>query len=43
MAAVGLGTRIKGLAQIGLRPLGVGLFSAVLVGAVSLSLIALLS
>jgi len=42
MAAVGLGTSIKGLLHIGLKPLGVGLFSAVLVGAVSFSLITLL-
>ena len=42
MAAVGLGTSIKGLISIGLKPLGVGLFSAVLVGAVSVTLIALL-
>lgn len=42
MAAVGLGTSIKGLVQIGLRPLGVGLFSAVLVGAVSGTLIIML-
>ena len=39
MAAVGLGTSIKGLLQIGLKPLCVGLFSAALVGLVSLSLI----
>ncbi len=42
MAAVGLGTSIRGLKAIGLRPLGVGLFSAVLVGAVSISLITVL-
>lgn len=42
MASVGLGTSIKGLRVIGLKPLGVGLFSAVLVGAVSISLIQLL-
>lgn len=42
MAAVGLGTSIKGLLHIGLKPLGVGLFSAVLVGLVSFSLITLL-
>ena len=42
MAAVGLGTSIKGLLHIGLKPLGVGLFSAVLVGLVSFSLISLL-
>jgi uncharacterized integral membrane protein (TIGR00698 family) len=42
MAAVGLGTSIKGLRDIGLKPLGVGLFSAVLVGAVSIALISIL-
>lgn len=42
MAAVGLGTSVKGLLHIGLKPLGVGLFSAVLVGVVSFSLITLL-
>jgi uncharacterized membrane protein YadS len=42
MAAVGLGTSIKGLKSIGLKPLAVGLFSALLVGGVSLSLITLL-
>lgn len=42
MAAVGLGTSIKGLKRIGLKPLAVGLFSALLVGGVSLSLITLL-
>ncbi len=42
MAAVGLGTSIKGLKAIGLKPLGVGLFSAILVGAVSILLISLL-
>jgi len=42
MAAVGLGTSIKGLIHIGLKPLGVGLFSAVLVGVVSASLITML-
>ncbi|MBT8101575.1 MAG: putative sulfate exporter family transporter [Gammaproteobacteria bacterium] len=42
MAAVGLGTSIKGLKNIGLKPLGVGLFSAVLVGVVSISLIEVL-
>jgi uncharacterized integral membrane protein (TIGR00698 family) len=41
-AFVGLGTSIKGLKSIGLKPLGIGLFSAVLVGAVSISLITLL-
>ena len=42
MAAVGLGTSIKGLVRIGLKPLGVGMFSAVLVGVVSFSLISIL-
>ena len=42
MAAVGLGTSIRGLIHIGLKPLGVGLFSAVLVGVVSASLITML-
>ena len=42
MAAVGLGTSIKGLKDIGLKPLGVGLFSALLVGVVSISLISIL-
>ena len=42
MAAVGLGTSIKGLVHIGIKPLGVGLFSALLVGGVSATLIALL-
>lgn len=42
MAAVGLGTSIKGLRQIGLKPLAVGLFSALLVGAVSFTLVSLL-
>jgi uncharacterized integral membrane protein (TIGR00698 family) len=42
MAAVGLGTSIRGLRDIGLKPLAVGLVSAVLVGAVSIALIALL-
>jgi uncharacterized integral membrane protein (TIGR00698 family) len=42
MAAVGLGTSIKGLVDIGLKPLGVGLFSALLVGGVSITLISLL-
>jgi uncharacterized integral membrane protein (TIGR00698 family) len=42
MAAVGLGTSLAGLKEIGVKPLGVGLFSAVLVGGVSYTLIALL-
>jgi uncharacterized integral membrane protein (TIGR00698 family) len=39
MAAVGLGTSIKGLRRIGFRPLGLGLVSALVVGGVSLVLI----
>jgi uncharacterized integral membrane protein (TIGR00698 family) len=42
MASVGLGTSIMGLIRIGLKPLGVGLFSAFLVGGVSATLIAVL-
>ena len=42
MAAVGLGTSIKGLRAIGLKPLAVGLFSAMLVGIVSFTLISVL-
>ena len=42
MAAVGLGTSVKGLIHIGLKPLGVGLFSALLVGVVSVALISVL-
>ena len=42
MAAVGLGTSIKGLKDIGLKPLGAGLVAAVLVGGVSILLISLL-
>jgi len=42
MAAVGLGTSIGGLRSIGLKPLGVGLFSALLVGLVSWVLVTLL-
>jgi uncharacterized integral membrane protein (TIGR00698 family) len=41
MAAVGLGTSVAGLKSIGLKPLGVGLFSAIVVGAVSATLITL--
>ena len=40
MAAVGLGTSFGGLRRIGLRPFLFGLFAAVVVGAVSLALIA---
>ena len=42
MASVGLGTSIKGLKDIGLKPLGAGLIAAVLVGGVSISLITVL-
>ena len=42
MASVGLGTSIKGLRDIGLKPLGAGLIAAVLVGGVSVTLISLL-
>ena len=42
MAAVGLGTSIKGLISIGVKPLAMGLVAALLVGGVSLSLITLL-
>jgi len=42
MASVGLGTSIKALRSIGMKPLAVGLFSALLVGGVSASLITLL-
>jgi uncharacterized integral membrane protein (TIGR00698 family) len=42
MASVGLGTSIRGLVAIGFKPLGVGLFSAVLVGVVSFTLISVL-
>lgn len=42
MAAVGLGTSLSGLREIGFKPLGVGLFSALLVGGVSFGMISLL-
>lgn len=42
MAAVGLGTSIAGLRSIGLKPLVLGLFSALVVGAASALLIMLL-
>ena len=42
MASVGLGTSIKGLKDIGLKPLAAGLIAAVLVGGVSILLISLL-
>jgi uncharacterized integral membrane protein (TIGR00698 family) len=43
MAAVGLGTHLKRLRTLGLKPLGVGLAAALTVGAVSATLIWLLS
>ena len=42
MASVGLGTSVKGLRSIGMKPLAVGLFSAALVGGVSIALIGIL-
>ncbi len=42
MAGVGLGTSIKGLRSIGLKPLGLGLVSALIVGIISMLLIKLL-
>ncbi len=42
MACVGLGTSIAGIRSIGLKPLAIGLFSALLVGAVSATAITLL-
>ena len=42
MAAVGLGTSIHGLRKIGIKPLLVGLFSALLVGIVSFTLVTVL-
>ncbi len=42
MASVGLGTSIKALRSIGMKPLAVGLFSALLVGGVSAALITVL-
>ena len=42
MAAVGMGTSIRGLAVIGFKPFAVGLFSAVVVGGASFSLISIL-
>lgn len=41
MAAVGLNTRFADMREIGLRPLGLGLFAALLVGIVSLTAISL--
>jgi uncharacterized integral membrane protein (TIGR00698 family) len=42
MAAVGLGTSIRGLASIGLKPLAMGLVAALLVGGVSATMVTLL-
>ncbi len=42
MAGVGLGTSIAGMREIGLKPFGVGLAAALLVGVVSIALIELL-
>jgi uncharacterized integral membrane protein (TIGR00698 family) len=42
MAGVGLGTRMKGLRSIGLKPLGLGLVSALMVGMISTLLVKLL-
>jgi len=42
MAGIGLGTSIRGLRSIGFKPLALGLFSALLVGLISLGLILLL-
>jgi uncharacterized membrane protein YadS len=42
MAGVGLGTSIKGLRSIGLKPLALGLVSALIVGIISATLITLL-
>ncbi|NNC77726.1 MAG: putative sulfate exporter family transporter [Woeseiaceae bacterium] len=42
MAAVGLGTSIRGLVGIGMKPLAMGLVAALLVGGVSITLISLL-
>ena len=42
MAAVGLGTSIRGLVSIGLKPLAMGLIAAILVGGVSVTLVSAL-
>jgi uncharacterized membrane protein YadS len=42
MASVGLGTSIKKLIHIGMKPLVVGLFAALVVGGVSFTLISVL-
>ncbi len=39
MAAVGLGTRFADLVAVGLKPMAIGLFSALMVGGVSITLI----
>lgn len=41
MAAVGLNTRLADMKEIGLKPLGLGLFAALIVGAVSFAAISL--
>jgi uncharacterized integral membrane protein (TIGR00698 family) len=43
MASVGLGTNLRRLRELGLRPLGVGLAAAALVGGVSFALVTALS
>jgi uncharacterized membrane protein YadS len=43
MASVGLGTNLRRLRELGLRPLGVGLAAAALVGGVSFALVSALS
>jgi len=42
MAGVGLGTRMEGLRRIGIKPLALGLASALLVGALSAALVSML-
>ena len=42
MAAVGLGTSIRGLVSIGLKPLAMGLIAALLVGGVSATLVSIM-
>jgi uncharacterized membrane protein YadS len=43
MASVGLGTNLARLRTLGLRPLGVGLAAALIVGVVSAGMVRLLS
>ena len=43
MAAVGLNTRLADMKEIGLKPLGLGLFAAIVVGMVSFAAISLLA